>query len=113
MPSGNILTAADVLNLLVIGIDKTTLETELTVSVWISTLARGGSKSGGGKIWTSPNNQSSLRIMTKPDGSSYARVYIQWLRRWRTGRTTPKRIRTTWNSWRNSPDGVVTPSDLE
>jgi hypothetical protein len=28
-----------------------------------------------GNIWTSPNNQCSVRIMTKPDGSSYARVY--------------------------------------
>ncbi|OCR01301.1 hypothetical protein BCD67_12335 [Oscillatoriales cyanobacterium USR001] len=75
MPSGNILTAADVINLLISGIDKTTLENELTASAWISTPARGGSKSGGGKIWTSPNNQSSVRIMTKPDGSSYTRVY--------------------------------------
>lgn len=75
MPSGNILTAADVLILLVRGIDKTTLETELTASAWISTLAKGGSKSGSGKIWTSPNNQCSVRIMTKPNGSSYARVY--------------------------------------
>ncbi|MEG3929728.1 MULTISPECIES: hypothetical protein [unclassified Microcoleus] len=45
MPSGNILTAADVLNLLVSGIDKTTLENELTASAWISTPARGGSNS--------------------------------------------------------------------
>ena len=65
----------DVLNLLVSRIDKTTLENKLTASAWISTLARGGSESGGGKIWTSPNNQSSVRIMTKPDGSSYTRVY--------------------------------------
>jgi hypothetical protein len=75
MPSGNILTATDVLNLLVSGIDKTTLETELTASAWISTPARGGSKSGSGTICTCPNNQSSVRIMTKPDGSSYTRVY--------------------------------------
>ncbi|MEH2268978.1 MAG: hypothetical protein V7K68_11165 [Nostoc sp.] len=75
MPSGNILTATDIINLIVGGIDKTTLETELTASNWISTPARGGSKSGSGTIWTSSNNQSSVRIMTKPDGSSYARVY--------------------------------------
>jgi hypothetical protein len=75
MPSGNILSAADVLNLLVSRIDKTTLENELTASAWISTPARGGSKSGSGQIWTSPNNQCSVRIMTKPDGSSYTRVY--------------------------------------
>jgi len=30
MPSGNIITASDVLNFLITGIDKTTLETELT-----------------------------------------------------------------------------------
>ncbi|MGL5061983.1 MAG: hypothetical protein ACRC62_18585 [Microcoleus sp.] len=42
MSSGNILTVTDVLNLLVSGIDKTTLETELTASGWISTPARGG-----------------------------------------------------------------------
>lgn len=75
MPSGNILTAADVLNLLINGIDKTTLETELIASGWTSTPAQGGSKSGQGKIWTCPDNQCSVRIMTQPDGSSYVRVY--------------------------------------
>ncbi len=75
MPSGNIITASDVLNFLITGIDKTTLATELTASGWISTTARGGSISGSGEIWTSPNNQYSIRIMTKPDGSSYSRVY--------------------------------------
>ena len=75
MSSGSILTVTDVLNFLVSGIDKTTLETELTASGWIFTPARGGSKSGAGTIWTSPNTQYSVRIMTQPDGSSYARVY--------------------------------------
>jgi len=75
MSSGNILTVTDVLNFLVSGIDKINLETELTASGWISTPARGGSKSGAGTIWTNPNTQYSVRIMTQPDGSSYARVY--------------------------------------
>ncbi|MCT7969814.1 hypothetical protein NG799_26215 [Laspinema sp. D1] len=75
MPSGNILTAIDVLNLLGKGIDKTTLEITLTASGWTSTLAQGGSKSGQGNIWTSPGHQCSVRIMSKPDGSCYARVY--------------------------------------
>lgn len=75
MSSGNILAVTDVLNFLVSGIDKITLETELTTSGWISTPARGGSKSGAGKIWTSPDTQYSVRIMTQPTGSSYARVY--------------------------------------
>jgi hypothetical protein len=75
MSSGNIISATDIINLIVGGIDKTTLETKLTASNWISTSARGGSKSGSGTIWTSPNNQSSVRIMTKPDGSCYARGY--------------------------------------
>ena len=75
MSSGNILTVTDVLNFLVSGIDKINLETELTASGLISTPARGGSKSGAGTIWTSPNTQYSVRIMTQPDGSSYARVY--------------------------------------
>ncbi|TVP62317.1 MAG: hypothetical protein EA343_11390 [Nodularia sp. (in: Bacteria)] len=71
----DIFDAEDILNLLVSGINKTTLETELTASNWISTPARGGSKSGSGMIWTSPDNQSSMRIMTQSHGSSYARVY--------------------------------------
>lgn len=75
MPSSSILTATDVLNLLVSGIDKTTLETELTISGWTATPAVGGSKSGSGTIWSSPNATCSVRIMTKPDASSYARVY--------------------------------------
>jgi len=75
MSSGNILSAIDVLNLLVSGIDKTTLETQLIADRWIPTPARGGSKSGQGIIWTSPDNLCSVRIMTKPDGSSYTRVY--------------------------------------
>jgi len=75
MSSGNILTAIDVLNQLVNGIDKTTLETELITSGWTSTPARGGSKSGQGTIWTSPNNQCSVRIMIQPNGLSYVRVY--------------------------------------
>lgn len=75
MRSGNTLTATDVLNLLVGGIDKTALETELAASGWTFALARGGSKSGQGKIWTNPSDRCSVRIMTKADGSSYARVY--------------------------------------
>ena len=75
MSSGNILTVTDVLNFLVSGINKITLETELTASGWISTPARGDSKSGAGTIWTSPNTQYNVRMMTQPDGSSYARVY--------------------------------------
>ena len=75
MSSETIKTAIDVLNLLVSSIDKTTLETELINSAWTFAIARGGSKSGTGKIWTSPDCQCSVRIMTKPDGSSYARVY--------------------------------------
>ncbi|NET91481.1 MAG: hypothetical protein F6K45_25945 [Kamptonema sp. SIO1D9] len=68
MSSGNILTAIDVLNLLVKGINKTTLEAEFTASGWTSTRARGGSKSGQGKIWTSPDRQCSviaLRAMVR------------------------------------------------
>jgi len=53
MSLGNILSAIDVLNLLVSGIDKTTLETQLIADRWIPTPARGGSKSGQGIIWTS------------------------------------------------------------
>ncbi|WP_204103027.1 MULTISPECIES: hypothetical protein [Spirulina sp. CCY15215] len=75
MSSGTIKTAIDVLNLLVSHIDKTTLETELMNSGWIFAIAKGGTKSGTGKIWTSPDRQCSVRIMTKPDASSYARVY--------------------------------------
>lgn len=75
MPSSQILTAADVLNLLVSGIEKTSLEAKLTASGWTGTPARGGSKSGSGTIWSSPNATCSVRIMTQPDASSYARVY--------------------------------------
>ena len=75
MPSGKIVTAIDALNLLINGINKTTLETELIASGWISTPAQGGSKSGQGTIWTSPDAQWSVRIMTQPNGSSYVRVY--------------------------------------
>ncbi len=75
MPSGNILTATDVLNLLVSGIDKTTLETELTASGWTSIPARGGSQSGQGTIWTSRDLLWSVRIMTQPNNISYSRVY--------------------------------------
>lgn len=75
MSSGTIKTAIDVLNLLVSGIDRTTLETEFINSGWTFAIARGGSKSGTGKIWTNPDRQCSVRIMTKSDGSSYARVY--------------------------------------
>lgn len=73
--SNKISTPTDVLTLLVNGIDKITLETELTTSGWTATPALGGSKSGSGTIWSSPNATCSVRIMTKPDGSSYARVY--------------------------------------
>jgi len=101
MSLGNILSAIDVLNLLVSGIDKTTLETQLIADRWIPTPARGGSKSGQGIIWTSPDNLCSVRIMTKPDGSSYTRVYNgpPW---WSAGRTTLKRIRETRKSCRNT-----------
>lgn len=75
MPPSNILTATDVINLLVSGINKTTLESQLAVSGWTATPARGGSKSGSGTIWSSPNLQCSVRVMNKPNGSSYARVY--------------------------------------
>ena len=72
--ASKIITATDVLILLVNGINKITLETELTRSGWTATPARGGSKSGSGTIWSSPNATCSVRIMTK-DVSSYARVY--------------------------------------
>lgn len=75
MPSSNIFTAKDVINLLVNGINKTRLEEKLTASGWTATPARGGSKSGSGTIWSSPNLQCSVRVMNKTDGSSYARVY--------------------------------------
>ncbi|HAN73180.1 MAG TPA: hypothetical protein DCQ51_16970 [Planktothrix sp. UBA8407] len=75
MSSENLLTSTDVLHLLVKGIDKTTLEAKLSISSWTFTLAQGGSKSGQGKIWISPNSQCSVRIMTQPNGLSYVRVY--------------------------------------
>ena len=75
MASSKILTATEVLNLLVSGIDKTSLEAQLTTSGWAPTPARGGSKSGSGTIWSNPGATCSVRIMTKPDTSSYARVY--------------------------------------
>ena len=76
MPSGRILTAIDVLQLLVQGIDKATLENELIASSWTyDRPARGGSKSGEGKIWKNPDNRCSVRLMTKPNNSSYVRVY--------------------------------------
>jgi len=75
MPSGRLVTALDVLTLLIEGVDKTTLETELIASAWTAIAARGGSKSGQGHIWSSPGSQCSVRIMSQIDGSCYARVY--------------------------------------
>lgn len=75
MSSDRLITALDVLALLIEGIDQTTLETKLMASAWTAIAARGGSKSGQGHIWINPGSQCSVRIMSKPNGSCYARVY--------------------------------------
>lgn len=74
MSSGNTFTAADLLSQIGSGISKTDLEAELTASGWTQTPEE-SQESGSGWIWTSPDSKCSIRVMTRPDASSYARVY--------------------------------------
>ena len=102
MSSGNILTVTDVLNFLVSGIHKITLEAELTASGWIFTPARGGSKSGAGTISDKPKHS----IQCQNYDSTYWFILcscLQWPRRRRTRRTTPK-------THQENPEVVETPT---
>lgn len=56
------------------GTSKAVLQAQLEAAGWIKTLARGGSKSGTGWTYTDPRTGNTMRIMTRPDGNSYARM---------------------------------------
>ena len=56
------------------GTSKAVLQAQLEAAGWIKTLARGGSKSGAGWTYTDPRTGNTVRIMTRPDGNSYARM---------------------------------------
>jgi hypothetical protein len=56
------------------GTTKEDLVNALQQAGWTETAAQGGAKSGTGQIFTDPQTGDTVRVMTRPDGTSYARM---------------------------------------